>query len=146
MKKVIAVIIVLTLVLLTACGTTTVASDEGERMPYEKQTIEAKCVPVGLTVNEDGYYCIFADVGVDLIDDEIVNIEIEETALLSFKVSSIYGGGVYVIGLDDGAYMIDSLTETVDELRQSGNEELAERLENILEIIMYSGPYTQAST
>lgn len=143
MKKLFAVLLVLVLLFLTACGTTPIVASESD---WTETDIKAECVPVGITVNEDGYYCIFADVDIDFYEGEISNIEITETALLSFQVSSLYGGGVYVIGIDDGAQIIDSLSELADELRQNGNEEAAERLDNILKIILVSGPYTSVST
>lgn len=64
--------------------------------------ISAESVSLDMTLNEDGYYSMFADVTVDFGDDGLIQaVEVDNTALLAFKVSSYYPGGVYLYAGED---------------------------------------------
>ncbi|MBQ6018612.1 MAG: hypothetical protein IJL26_00395 [Clostridia bacterium] len=77
---------------------------------------------------------------------EIKWICLHEPALLSYKVSSLWNNGVYVLSLSDCEHLKKVITDTCNELRKAGNDELAKELHVALSIIEDAGPYTDAST
>ena len=90
---------------------------------------------------------MIGDVEVRYYNGEISCITIKEPVLLSFQVSSEYGGGVWLLNMDDGQAVIDELTETLTLLHSSGKEEsAAARIESVLDILSRSGPYTNTNT
>ena len=146
MKKLLALLLVLLMFGLSACGSPAANAPDTDTDSQETVEVKAENVPVGLVVNEDGYYSLYADVSAMMQDGEMTSLEITNTVLLAFQVSSLYGGGVYPLPLEDGEYIIDALTEISAQLREKGEADMAEQLEYVLKLVIESGPLTQAST
>lgn len=102
---------------------------------------------IDISTGGNGFYSMIGDVEVRYYNGEISCITIKEPVLLSFQVSSEYGGGVWLLNMDDGQAVIDELTETLTLLHSSGKEEsAAARIESVLDILSRSGPYTNTNT
>ena len=87
--------------------------------------ISAESVSLDMTLNEDGYYSMFADVTVDFGDDGLIQaVEVDNTALLAFKVSSYYPGGVYLYAGED---MQGLQQKAIDEMDDEWEKELDAR-------------------
>lgn len=110
----------------------------------ESETIDN--IYIDLQVNGDGYYSLFGETTINYGSEGIDYISIYDPVLLSFSVSSEYGGGVWVLDLDEGEQILSDLNDIAAELETSDNRELLEKINSIIEIISYSGPYTEAST
>lgn len=149
MKRALTILLSILMLMFTFSACTPKAEDEqptqtADVFTEHTEEYEAVCVDVG--VNEDGYYGLMANVIIHYQDGQLSYITVLDPALLAFNVSSQRGGGVYVIDLPDGNEAIDELSAMSEEMRAVGNEEYAERLNRIIEIITSGGPFTQAST
>lgn len=158
MKKLLALLLALILVLLTACSTTpavnnteapanneTVVSDNTSA-PADNENDAVDNVVVGISVGEKGYYCLMADVSLGYYEGEVVEIGITDPALLSFQVSENFDYGVYIFSLTEGDAMLESLATVMQELKSSGQNELAARIQLILDEFANAGPIISAST
>ena len=112
----------------------------------EDSTVDASKLCVDVTVNGDGYYSLMSDVELSYYNGELSSILIDDPVLLAFQVSSEHNGGVWLMNLDEGQSTIAELTETVNELQEKGESELAERIRQIVDTLMRCGPYTHEST
>ncbi len=150
MKKLFAVLLVLVLLTLTACDAAPEIPGEtpSETVTSEVQdeTKNAEHICVDIAVNQSGFYSLFADAELQYHDGEIDCIYITNPALLAFQVSEQFGGGVYLLNLDEGEYIVDALTEIANTMKGKGEDNLAEQLEYIINTITESGPITNAST
>lgn len=108
------------------------------------KTYENICVDVG--TDGDGYYALMSNVEIHYDENDISYFYIDDPTLLAFRVSSEYNGGVWVLDLDEGEKVLNDLREVNEILKKSGNTELSEKLQNSIDILEYSGPFTQAST
>ena len=158
MKKLLALLLALVLVLLTACGTAptvdnteppvnneTVASDNTSS-PDDNENGVYDNIVVGISVGENGYYCLMADVTLGYYEGEVVEIGITDPALLSFQVSENFDYGVYIFSLTEGDAMLESLATVMQELQSTGQNELAARIRLILDEFSNAGPIISAST
>lgn len=158
MKKLLALLLALVLVVLTACGTTpavdnaeppvnneTTASDNSSAAPDNENDV-ADNIVVGISVGEDGYYCLMADVELGYYEGDIVEIGITDPALLSFQVSENFDYGVYIFSLTEGDAILETLAEVMQELESTGQNELAARIRLILDDFSNAGPIISAST
>ena len=95
-------------------------------------------------MNEDGYYSMFADVTVDFGDDGLIQaVEVDNTALLAFKVSSYYPGGVYLYAGED---MQELIARLKDAAGAAGDSEAKDLIESVIEELEMGGPIEGAST
>lgn len=101
---------------------------------------------IGISVGEDGYYSLMSDAVIGYYKGEMTSIEIDDPALLAFRVSSDRGGGVYIVDKPDGDAMIEDLTDLAEKLKELGREDLVAEVSRILDILNQSGPITSAST
>lgn len=158
MKKLLAFLLTLVLMLLTACGTTptvdntkelvnneAIASDNTHATDDNENDVSDNIV-VSISVGEKGYYCLMADVTLGYYEGEVVEIGITDPALLSFQVSENFDYGVYIFSLTEGDAMLESLAEIMQELKSSGQNELAARIQLILDEFSNAGPIVSAST
>lgn len=158
MKKLLALLLALVLVLLTACGTTptvdntkapanneTAASDNTSA-PVDNENGVAENIVVGISVGEEGCYCLMADVTLGYYEGEVVEIGITDPALLSFQVSENFDYGVYIFSLTEGDAMLESLATVMQKLQSTGQNELAARIRLILDEFSNAGPIISAST
>ena len=158
MKKLLSLLLALILVLLTACGTApavdnTEAPDNNEIVtsdntsaPADNENDVVENIVVGISVGEEGYYCIMADVKPGYYEGELVEIAITDPALLSFQVSENFDYGVYIFSLTEGDAMLESLATVMQELQSTGQNELAARIRLILDEFSNAGPIISAST
>ena len=106
--------------------------------------ISAESVSLDMTLNEDGYYSMFADVTVDFGDDGLIQaVEVDNTALLAFKVSSYYPGGVYLYAGED---MQELIARLKDAAGAAGDSEAKDLIESVIEELEMGGPIEGAST
>ncbi|MGN0295102.1 MAG: hypothetical protein ACI4D3_13970 [Lachnospiraceae bacterium] len=115
------------------------ASDDSETVKYDKVCVDVR-------TNEDGFYSLASDVEIHYCNDNIESISVNEPTLYAFRVSSAYKGGVWLMDLEKGQHVLDELSAAAVSLRASEENELAEKIENLIEIISQTGPFTQAST
>lgn len=158
MKKLLSLLLALILVLLTACGATptvdnTEAPDNNEIVtsdntsaPADNENDVVENIVVGISVGEEGYYCLMADVKPGYYEGELVEIAITDPALLSFQVSENFDYGVYIFSLTEGDAMLESLATVMQELQSTGQNELAARIRLILDEFSNAGPIISAST
>lgn len=130
-----------------AMETETAAMETENTGAYEDdhtETYDSVCVDV--SVHEDGFYSLISNVEIHYYDGGIGYISINDPTLLAFQVSSIYKGGVWMLDLDEGQTIMDELTDVSETLKEQGDSELAGQIENLIEIMSRSGPFTNAST
>ena len=115
------------------------SSDAPERSQSdEPQRFES--VIVDIQTGGDGYYSL--QVG----ERGIESVFVEEPVLLAFSVSSEHQGGVWILDLNEGEEVIESLKKIQERLSEEGSDDLAAELASAIEKIEMSGPFTQAST
>lgn len=101
---------------------------------------------INIVVNEDGYYSLLGEVALNYSENGLSYISINDPILLSFSVSSEYNNGVWVLDLDEGEQILTDLNSIASELSETGDTDLQQKVESIIDILSYSGPYTEAST
>ena len=121
-------------------------SSETSFSEHSEENKTGNNVYIDLQVNGDGYYSLFGETASNYGSEGIDYISIYDPILLSFSVSSVYGGGVWILDLDEGEQMLSDLKNIAAELEKTDNQELLEKINSIIETISYSGPYTEAST
>lgn len=158
MKKLLSLLLALILVLLTACGTTPavdnaeapdnneIVTSDNTSAPADNENDVVENIVVGISVGEEGYYCLMADVKPGYYEGELVEIAITDPALLSFQVSENFDYGVYIFSLTEGDAMLESLAAVMQELQSTGQNELAARIRLILDEFSNAGPIISAST
>lgn len=142
-RKLIAGLITLAMAAtLTGCGQ---QPEEGTVEAFVPTgEISAESVSLDMTLNEDGYYSMFADVTVDFGDDGLIQaVEVDNTALLAFKVSSYYPGGVYLYAGED---MQELIARLKDAAGAAGDSEAKDLIESVIEELEMGGPIEGAST
>lgn len=137
MKKLLALLLSLSMVfVLSGCG----------NQKPDEETINYKVVYTDIQVNDDGYYGLMGPVELTYYKGDLTNIYINDPALLYFAVSSQFNGGVYILDLTEGKALISELTVISEELMESGNMTLAEKINQTIEQLQNCGPITGAST
>ena len=135
---------------LGGCGAPAKAGPEEETFPVEihsNEVITKQNLSVGIETNEDGYYALMGDTEISFNSSgEISWICVHEPSLLSYKVSSEWNGGLYLLDLEEGEHLKSLIEEACDQLRSSGRDAAAKKLHTAISIIDESGPYTNAST
>lgn len=116
------------------------------KIPILEEPQRYEHVIVDVKTDGDGYYCMRSDVEVQFGEYGVQNIFVEEPVLLSFSVSSEHQGGVWVLDLNEGEKVLESLEKIQANLSDEGNSDLAVELASVIEQIEMSGPFTQAST
>ena len=101
---------------------------------------------INIVVNEDGYYSLLGEVALNYSENGLSYISINDPILLSFSVSSEYNNGVWILNLDEGEKILTDLNSIASELSETGDTDLQQKVESIIDILSYSGPYTKAST
>lgn len=117
---------------------------EPKIMEDRVETYENLYVDVG--ANSDWFYSFMSDVEVHYNENNMEYLYIHDPTLLAFQVSSAHYGGVWVLDLDKGTQILTDLTETDKTLKEIGNTALSEKIENMIDTMENSGPFTQAST
>lgn len=110
----------------------------------EPQRFES--VIVDIQTGGDGYYSLMSDVEIQAGERGIEGVFVEEPVLLAFSVSSEHQGGVWILDLNEGEAVIESLKEIQEQILEEGRSDLASELTSVIEKIEMSGPFTQAST
>ena len=146
MRKIIALIAAFFMILpLSACGTSAMETkNTGAYEDDHTETYDSVCVDV--SAHEDGFYSLISNVEIHYYDGGIGYISINDPTLLAFQVPSMYKGGVWMLDLDEGQTIMDELTNVSKTLKEQGDSELAGKIENLIEIMSRSGPFTNAST
>ena len=152
MKRLLSLLLIIALLLtLAGCGagetteadtsppTQEITEPTEERVAYDNLYID-------IGVNEDGYYGLMGPAELTYYDGELMSVYVDDPALLYFTVSSFWGGGVYLVDMPDGDAIIDELSAVAEELKATGQTELAAKIDAIIEIFVQSGPITGAST
>lgn len=157
MRKILSLLLIISLLFtLAGCGADNTDDSPGTSPPTQEAT-EPTTEPteervaydnayIDIGVNEDGYYGLMGPVEITYYDGELASIYIDDPALLYFTVSSLFGGGVYLVDMPDGDAIIDELTAVAEELKAAGQTELAAKIDAIIAIFVQSGPITSAST
>ena len=152
MKRLLSLLLIIALLLtLAGCGagetteadtsppTQEITEPTEERVAYDNLYID-------IGVNEDGYYGLMGPAELTYYDGELMSVYVDDPALLYFTVSSFWGGGVYLVDMPDGDTIIDELSAVAEQLKATGQTELAAKIDAIIEIFVQSGPITGAST
>lgn len=122
--------------------TTESSSDLSTTLPDER-TEEYECVIVDVEDN-GGHYCLMTKVTIEYYDGEVVNIFIDEPAVLAFQVPEKYNNGV---GIVDGNDVLDLTSQIHTYLATNDvNEETKGMLCNIVQWLDDIALLTSAST
>lgn len=156
MKKILSLFLIITLILsLAGCGAgettkseTSPPSQECTEKTTEKteERVAYNNLYINIGVNEDGYYGLAGSAELTYYDGELIGVCIDDPALLYFTVSSRFGGGVYLVDMPDGDAIIDELSAVAEQLKATGQTELAAKIDAIIAVFVQSGPITGAST
>lgn len=158
MKKLLALLLTLAILLMTGCGSTPSGSDsevtesnktdvsDNGSASVDNDERSSKNIVISISEGENGYYVLMADAKLGYYEDELVEIDIADPALLSFQVSENFDYGVYLFKLTEGDAMIESLAEVIQELQSTGQYELAAKIQLILDEFSAAGPIVSAST
>lgn len=124
------------------------AEDEllSSELPISDEPQRFESVIVDIQTGGDGYYSLMSDVEVQVGEHGIESVFVEEPVLLAFSVSSEHQGGVWILDLNKGEEVIESLKKIQERLSEEGSDDLAAELASAIEKIEMSGPFTQAST
>ena len=108
-----------------------ILSEEIKQVDYEKMC-------VGISVGETGFYSCFADARLCYHQNELIDIEIMNPILLSFRASERWVGGYYV-------YSYEEIQNIIKILKSYDTTSFPE-LTSIIETLDYGLLMTQAST
>lgn len=111
-----------------------------------ENTQQYESVAVDIETDGDGYYSLMSDIEVQSGKYGIKYISVKNPVLLSFSVSSKYQGGVWILNLKDGEKALNSLKEVKNNLSEEGEDDMAEKINSVIEQIERSGPLTHSST
>ncbi|MGN0274259.1 MAG: hypothetical protein ACI4DT_05670 [Chordicoccus sp.] len=111
---------------------------------HQSEIYDGVCVDINTP--EDGFYSLLSDIEIHFDENSIEYLSITNPMLLGFQVSSAHNGGVWLMDLAEGQNALNELSDVAASLRNSKENDLAERIENVIDILSRSGPYTQAST
>ena len=93
---------------------------------------------VGISVGETGFYSCFADARLCYHKNELIDIEIMNPVLLSFRASERWAGGYYVYSYEE----IQNIIKILKSYDMTSFPELA----SVIETLDYGLLMTQAST
>ena len=152
MKRLLSLLLIIAL-LLTLAGCGAAETTEADTSPPAQEStepteerVEYDNLYIDIGVNEDGYYGLMGPAELSYYDGELVSVYIDDPALLYFTVSSNFGGGVYIVDMPDGDTIIDDLSAVAEQLKATGQTELAAKIDAIIAVFVQSGPITGAST
>lgn len=130
----------------TMAAETAVTETENTGASEDDHTKTYDSVCVDVSAHRDGFYSLMSNVEIHYYDGGIGYISLNDPTLLAFQVSSMYKGGVWMLNLDEGQTIMDELTDVSETLKEQGDSELADKIDNLIEIMSQSGPFTNAST
>lgn len=152
MKKILSLLLIFAL-LFTLAGCGAGETTEADTSPPTQEStepteerVEYDNLYIDIGVNEDGYYGLMGPAELTYYNGELESVYIDDPALLYFAVSSFFGGGVYLVDMPDGDAIIDELSAVAEELKATGQTELAAKIDAIIAVFVQSGPITGAST
>lgn len=154
-RMVLSVLLISLLLTATACSFNHVPastsspelSQQGEsQQTYPNGTQRYESAIVDIQTNGDGYYSLMSDIELQFGENGVECVYVEEPTLLAFSVSSEHQGGVWVLDLNEGNTVLASLEEIRTALSQSGNTDLAEKIDAVIQQFETAGPFTSAST
>ena len=157
MKKFLALILAMLLILaficpvfLTGCAAKPEATpcEPTDPAPTVGELAAATYEQVVVDVVDEskGFYCMYSDVQLAIEDGELIGVTLYEPTLLAFQPGSRFNGGIYLLDLDEGDKMIETLSNVIYELEEAGDTDTALKLHELLEIMVFSGPITGEST
>lgn len=117
MKRIIPILLTL-MFLLTGC------SKPVEEEPIVTYDEYYPNICAGITVGEEGYYSMFADVELHYYKGELADVELSNPVLLAFRHSEDWDGGYYVYSYEEIQAIIEvlkqypELSDIVNELEQ----------------------------
>ena len=156
MKKILVFLLALLMIFVVGCAEKTASetyrddTDE-ENVTYETNNPESCTkhydnVYIDIGVGEDGLYGLSGGIDCEYFDGELVQVYMNNPALLFFCVSSNFDNGVYLLKLTDGDKIIETLSSVRDALIESGKAELAEKIQEVIDTMNTAGPIISAST
>jgi len=149
MKKLISILMCIVLCFAFAgCSgktdDTNTTVEETEYSPYSEEKYER--IMVDFATNDNGFYSLYADVTLGYYENELAEVFIENPALLAFKVSDIYSGGVCLIDGVDITLLINKLNLAQEAINNNDLESAKEYIANVLEFIKNQPIYDYCPT
>ena len=152
MRKLLSLLLIIALLLPVAGGGAGETTEADTSPPTQESTepteerVAYDNIYIDIGVDEDGYYGLMGPAELTYYDGELVSVYVDDPALLYFAVSSFWGGGVYLVDMPDGDTIIDELSAVAEQLKATGQTELAAKIDAIIAVFVQSGPITGAST
>lgn len=101
---------------------------------------------VDISINGDGFYSLMGDVEIYCQGNDVQSIHIEEPMVLGYEVSTAHNNGLWMLDLDDGEEALDRLAQVKDRLKEIGNQELSQDIDQVIAVLSSAESITQAST
>lgn len=110
---------------------------------YNSETPSANYSYLDIETKDGGYYAIQ---GVIKFDKSQNTISVTEPMLNGYTLPKNQGGAVWIMNREDGEQTLNDLYELKQEVKNIDDENLKNKIEDAIERIEASGPYTDSST
>lgn len=110
---------------------------------YNSETPSANYSYLDIETKDGGYYAIQGNIRFDKVQNTVT---VTEPVLIGYTLPKNQGGAVWVMNREDGEQTLNDLYELREELQNSNDKNIKNKVEDAIERIENSGPYTDSST
>ena len=110
---------------------------------YVQENTSENSSYLDIETKDGGYYAIQGNIRFDKVQNTVT---VTEPVLIGYTLPKNQGGAVWVMNREDGEQTLNDLYELREELQNSNDKNIKNKVEDAIERIENSGPYTDSST